>query len=126
MPRVCRHCRRYFVPPPQVLHERLLSVYRFFSVLEDPVHERPFFTSDHERRMRVELAYVRKGYLSDPPDVPMYMPLRTLKTGLVEYRCLRTTSALEGYHTHLRQVASYPARVGYTCMHFTWCMSHSA
>jgi hypothetical protein len=87
-----------------VLYERLMSVYRFFSVLDDPVHKRPFFTSGHERRMRVEMAYIKQGYLSDPPGVAMYMELRTLTTGLVVYRCLRTTSALEGYHLHLRQV----------------------
>ena len=46
--------------------------------------------------------YVQLGLLSDPPGVCLYYKVRTLKTGLVVYRCIRGTSALEGYHLHLR------------------------
>jgi hypothetical protein len=92
------------MPPPAVLFPRLQAVYDFFKELHDPMHQRPFFNSNHAHRFRVEMAYVLKGYLSDPLGVPLYIPLRTLKTGLVIFRCVRTTSALEGYHCHLRQV----------------------
>jgi len=47
------------------------------------------------------------GYLSDPPGIPMYMELTKLKsTGLVIYRCLRGSSALEGWHLHKRESLS--------------------
>jgi hypothetical protein len=95
---------RYFIPAPVILCERLQAVYDFFKDLNDPIHNRPFFIAEHARRFKVQMAYVAKGYLSDPPDVPMYVRSKTLRTGLVIYRCLRTSSPLEGYHLHLRQV----------------------
>jgi hypothetical protein len=91
-----------------VLCARLLAVYLFFKDLDDPVHNRPFFNADHARRFKVEMSYVKHGYLSDPPGVAMYVLLRTLvSTGLEIFRCLRTTSHLEGYHLHLRQVSAF-------------------
>jgi hypothetical protein len=95
---------RYHIPAPEVLCNRLQGVYDFFKDLIDPATRRPFFNATHARRFTVEMRYVRKGYLSDPPGVDLYVPLKTASTGLVMFRCLRTSSALEGYHLHLRQV----------------------
>lgn len=100
-----RRCR-YMIPPPDVLYARLEAVYLFFRPLIDPIKSRPFFNHDHERRYKVEMAYVAAGLLSDAPDKNMYVAIGKLKTGLVLYRCVRTSSALEGYHLHLRQVSS--------------------
>jgi hypothetical protein len=98
-----RRCR-YTVPAPQVLVERITAVYQFFMPLIDPVASKPFFNSDHARRFAVEINYVKKGSLSDPPERAMYIPMKTLHTGLVIYMCLRTSSAIKGYHLHVRQV----------------------
>ena len=56
--------------------------------------------------MKTELAYVKKGLLSDKPDVGLYMKRRMMDpenpdTSAVEWWCLRTSSALEGYHQAL-------------------------
>jgi hypothetical protein len=49
-----------------------------------------------------ELSYVAAGYLSDRPDIPLYLPTRVLRTTQLQlYRNLRTSSSLEGYHQHL-------------------------
>ena len=36
----------------------------------------------------------------------LYIPLRKMKSGLQLWRCLRTSSALEGYHLHYRETVS--------------------
>ena len=37
----------------------------------------------------------------------MYMAIGTMACGLVIYRCLRGSSALEGYHAHLRRLLEH-------------------
>lgn len=54
----------------------------------------------HETRCIHELSYVAGGYLSDSPHFELYLPLRQLSTKMWIHRCLRTSSALEGYHQH--------------------------
>ncbi|KAG5177555.1 hypothetical protein JKP88DRAFT_132206, partial [Tribonema minus] len=62
-----------------------------------------FFTSKHARIFLNSMCYIQQGLLSDPPHMDMYVKVRTLQTGLVVHRRLRSTSSLEGYHLHLRQ-----------------------
>ena len=50
--------------------------------------------------MTKQLKYVAQGLLSDSPHIPLYMRLRKMLSGFLLYRCLRTSSALEGYHVH--------------------------
>jgi hypothetical protein len=101
------HARRYYIPEPEVLCQRLQAVYDFFKDMVDPIKQRPFFNSNHASRFRTEMRYVKKGYLSDPPGVDLYMPLKKLSTGLQVFRCRRGSSALEGYHLHLRLVSHW-------------------
>ena len=59
------------------------------------------------------MAYVKKGYLSDPPGMEMYieMPKPPGSTSrLTKWRCLRSTSAEEGYHYHLARCVPENAR----------------
>ncbi len=100
-----KHCR-FTIAPPKELAQRLLSVYYFFSKLKDPETGNDFFSPGHEAICRKELAYVAKGELSDHPTIPLYIQLRTTKTGLAISRCLRTSSGLEGYHQHLENAVS--------------------
>eukprot|EP00611_Tribonema_gayanum_P023838 TRINITY_DN509_c0_g1_i2.p1 TRINITY_DN509_c0_g1~~TRINITY_DN509_c0_g1_i2.p1 ORF type:complete len:1113 (+),score=278.26 TRINITY_DN509_c0_g1_i2:813-4151(+) len=124
-----QHCR-YVIPSPEVLCPRLHAVYNFFKDLMDPTHSRPFFNSDHAKRFLNQMKYVKAGFLSDPPGVCMYVKIKTLTTGLAIFRCLRTTSALEGYHVHLRQIciagataASPPWLESITnAFDFRWCV----
>jgi len=64
---------------------------------------KPFFHSTHEHRFIQSMGWVTGGFLSDPIGVELYMPLYKTTDGLQIYRCLRTSSPLEGYHLHLRQ-----------------------
>ena len=55
-----------------------------------------------------EIKYVQKGYLSDRPGMNMYVFQRECtQTGFIFYRGRRSSSALEGYHMHLR-AAQHP------------------
>ena len=94
------HCR-VTIPPPERLARRLLMVYYFFRNMDDPETGKPFLTAGHEKICRHELTYVAKGEVSDHPTIEVYAPDRTLFTGLELFFCLRTSSALEGYHQHL-------------------------
>ncbi|KAG5186586.1 hypothetical protein JKP88DRAFT_309481, partial [Tribonema minus] len=126
-----RYCR-YTIPPPTVLYHRVQAVYTFFSMLNDPAAptQRPFFTSKHAKIFDNSMGYIKQGLLSDPPHMDMYARVRTLQTGLVVYRSLRSTSPLEGYHLHLRQalvagaVASGPRWLESVTntFDFRWCV----
>ena len=91
------HCE-YTIPEPKAVVRSLLSVYLFFKDLDDPETGRPFFSAGHQKRCITELQYVAFGWLSDHPTIPLYRPGRTLKTGFIISRCLRSSSGLEGYH----------------------------
>jgi len=89
----------------------LYNVYRCFEQLDDP--DRPgckFFNGDHLAIFKKQIRYVQLGLLSDPPERVMYVYVKTLTTGFEVYRCLRSTSLLEGYHLHLRRIIDMCAR----------------
>ena len=101
-----RRCRTT-IPPPRELARRLYRVYLFFKDIDDPETGRPFFSGGHEARCRHELEYVAAGWVSDHPDVPLYVPSRVMATtGHQLYDCLRSSSPLEGYHQHLEHAVS--------------------
>ena len=124
-----RHCE-YTIPEPRVLVRALLSVYLFFKDLDDPETGRPFFSAGHQQRCITELQYVAYGWLSDHPKIPLYRAGRTLKTGFVLSRCLRSSSALEGYHAPFNDaMAACGHRAGLDWMEassnefdFRWCV----
>jgi hypothetical protein len=99
-----RRRARYHCPEPEVMIRGLYDIYCFARTLNDPL--RPgcaFLVPDHEDVFRKEIKYIQAGLLSDPPGVNMYVCIvRSKKTGLLSFRCLRTSSPLEGYHLHLR------------------------
>ena len=97
---------RFSIPEPATLVRDLLAVYNFFKDLVCPESGRPFFASDHDKRIVLELSYVAHGYLSDHPTIELYALSRKLTTGLQTFHCLRTSSAQEGYHLHLYNAVS--------------------
>lgn len=107
-----------------MLCHRLQAVYDFFKDLCDPAApaQRPFFNSNHAVIFKTAIGYVKQGLLSDPPGMDMYVAVKMLRTGLVVYRCLRSTSPLEGYHLHLRQVIfqMYSLNLKLHCEDYTW------
>jgi len=64
----------------------------------------------HERQFKTSIAYIKKGFLSDPPGMAMYAKLRVTADGLQLYRTLRTSSAVEGYHLHLSRCLAAGAK----------------
>jgi hypothetical protein len=69
--------------------------------MQDPETWGDFFVANHEEIFLKELKYVQQGLLSDWLDMSMYQQVGVHDTGLKKYRCLRTSSPLEGYHMHL-------------------------
>ncbi|CAN0597652.1 unnamed protein product, partial [Laminaria digitata] len=98
---------QYFVPEPDVLVRDWTEVYNVFRDLIDPSFGRLSFNSDHAKRFRNEMIYVRKGLLSDIPGMKMYIKTGEYKSGLARCICIRSSSMLEGYHTYLNRVSSY-------------------
>jgi hypothetical protein len=60
---------RHHIPDPATLEADITLVYKLYSKLRDPVHNRPFFNHTHERQFKTSIAYIKKGYLSDPPGM---------------------------------------------------------
>ena len=90
---------------PEELQRDVADVYEFFVDIIDPSTSRNFFNSDHAKRFRTGLIYIRKGYLSDIPGVPMYIEIGKYRSGLTRFICIRSSSAFEGYHLHVRLVS---------------------
>ena len=96
---------RYFIPGPDRLILDLTMVYEFFKTMWDPFHTCSFFRGSHAKVFKNQLWYVRKGFLSDPPHLSLYVPGRKIKsTQLQLYRCLRNTGGLEGGHAQLNRL----------------------
>ena len=109
--RVWKRLCRYSCPGPEMIIRGLLDIYLFFKDMEDPL--RPgcsFFTSDAHQIFEKEMAYVCKGFLSDKPGMEMYVRRDVASTGLQRYRCIRSSSALEGYFLHLRLAQNAQAK----------------
>ena len=111
--RYWRRRARYSCPDPETIIKGLYDVFCFFREMEDP--ERPghkFFVNDADKIFQKEIVYVQEGLLSDPPEMNMYVRMRHCKrTGFAFFRSRRSTSALEGYHLHLR-AAQHPCGKG--------------
>lgn len=97
---------RVHVPDPVRLERDLTAVYHLFRAVICPKSGKLFYQADHVKIFETAIGYVRQGYLSDVPGMNYYVPVGKYSTGLVKYRCLRSTSALEGYHLHLRMLLS--------------------
>lgn len=97
----CRHT----VPPPHILYPLVRKVFCTYGPLVDPVTKQHLFSGKAQWQMaRNILDLIRKGFMSDLPDVSLYTQVGIdRKTGLPLYRCARGTNATEGgVHTHIR------------------------
>ena len=105
---------RYVCPEPKIIIQGLCDVYDFFDGLMDPTQpstNHKVLSPDAKAIFEKNIRYVQQGWCSDMPGVPMYAPIGIYKaSGLTKYRCLRSQSALEAYHLHLRLAKSPMAR----------------
>lgn len=101
---VKRFCRRY-VPLPEVLEERVTSVMRDYIDRRDPHTDERLFTKRMMKEFQCQIVHIRRGCLSDL-DGAIYLEKGLVKyhnkegAELMEWRAIRGTSMLEGYHAH--------------------------
>lgn len=63
-----------YVPEPKILYERVRAVYAAFGDRKDSTKadSKPLFTKTAWRKAKNNLDNIKKGYVSDPPDVNRY------------------------------------------------------
>jgi DNA polymerase III epsilon subunit-like protein len=102
-------CRRV-MPAPEIMLRDVIDVYQAFINLDDPDTKsctfpegEPFYKRNHEEILRLQLKYICKGCLSDPPDFCFYQHMGEFATtGLEKFKCIRGTNDLEGFHTDMQ------------------------
>lgn len=102
-----KHVKR-LVPPPSILAQRVQLVYNSFQDWRKQDGELLFRQGNGKDAMaKVHadvMTHIQHGCMSDPPGVCMYYVVHRTKEGLPTYRCLRSSSQLEGFHLHLRKI----------------------
>ena len=102
---------RQVCPPPQDQVRDFLDWYLFWSAFPHPsLPGQAFFVEDSWKLFLKECKYVQLGFTSDAPGMPMYAYLRTNKFGRDLYRCLRSNSAVEGWHNYLIRNSDFRAK----------------
>ncbi|KAM6501786.1 hypothetical protein JOM56_001763 [Amanita muscaria] len=84
------------VPSPEVLLPRVATVIHAYGPLLDPKSGQPLFNNRAWEIAANVLENLRRGYYSDPPNIPFYYCRGKDKNGLMRYRCIRGTNAIEG------------------------------
>lgn len=100
------HKARRLVPEPRVLEGRLPDVVDTYANVPNGKTEAELFTPKTWIVFKETTGHIRKGCLSDRPDLDCYYITGVMKDGFPIYKCTRGTSALEGYHRHLRALVA--------------------
>ncbi|CBJ33586.1 conserved unknown protein [Ectocarpus siliculosus] len=104
-----RKCRR-LVPPPSELLKRFDKVVQEFGNCVDNISKEVLLRPKSMKAVSLLRKHIVAGCLSDPDGVAMYYAVGKTTDGLVNYRCVRGTNDVEGYHRYLRTLlASYCA-----------------
>ncbi|KAJ3970356.1 hypothetical protein EV361DRAFT_916254 [Lentinula raphanica] len=94
-----RHIRRY-IPPPEKLERDLKQLFDSFKNIvcsNDRKKGRGRFFSKESNKMADSLLdTVRRGFLSDPPGIPLYYIIGWDRDKLPLYRTIRGTNSIEG------------------------------
>ncbi|KAJ7193618.1 hypothetical protein GGX14DRAFT_378783, partial [Mycena pura] len=97
-----RRCKR-IIPPPEELYPLVAAVFETFGPLKDAKSGLPLFNASAWAVAKNVLELIQKGFLSDPPGIPLYYVLGIDKHGFPLLRNPRGTNYTEGgVHTHLR------------------------
>jgi hypothetical protein len=127
--RYFRGMMRQVCPPPLVIMRGIKDAVEVYSHMTDPDTKRRFLNPDWRTVLKKQLKYVAQGLLSDNPALPLYWEIGKMVSGFVLYRCLRTSSALEGYHAHLVRLVLHAFGAGQDWMDavmnlfdFRWCV----
>jgi hypothetical protein len=98
-----RRIRRH-VSSPAILLRDFKRVVAMFANLEDGKTKKPFFNDKAWALYQTTVKHIKKGCLSDVEDMAYYVEIREDSFGIPIYKCLRGTSALEGFHQKIRQL----------------------
>ena len=93
------------VPTPPELERRYMAVYEVFKDVVCTKSGKALFATKHGNSTHLScLKHIRRNCLSDIQCLSYYFPLGEDSNGLMLYRCVRGTSALEGLYQKLRQL----------------------
>ena len=90
------------VPAPKELEKRYQEVVELYKDIVDAKTEKAFFSNRALRVHKSTLKHIRRNCLSDIPGVSYYIQVGKDRLGIPLYKCIRGTSALEGFHQKLR------------------------
>ena len=109
----------YVCEPPQNMIPRIFELYCLVRTMKDPDNpQADVCTVGHEKIFAREIKYVQHGLLSDIPRMQMYRILSKIPGKLWRFRCLRSTSQLEGSFMHYHRSESAGAKAcGAITMH---------
>ncbi|CAM9365309.1 unnamed protein product, partial [Hapterophycus canaliculatus] len=96
-----KRCRR-LVPPSNELLKRFDKVIEEFGNCVDNVSKEVLLRPKSLKAVDLLRKHIVAGCLSDPEGVAMYYAVGKTKDGLPDYRCVRGTNDVEGYHRYLR------------------------
>ena len=109
-PQWVREQCKHIIPPPKVLYAYVGKVFLTYGPLKDPRSQAPLFNADNWQTAKQIMSLIENGYLSDPPDIPLYTVIGLDKKsgGLPIYKCARGTNSTEGaVHTQLRHIPTW-------------------
>lgn len=92
---ILRRVKR-IVPSPEELLSHVAKVLHSYGPLLDPKTGNPLFNQQAWEVATNVLENIRRGYYSDPPNIPFYYSRGKDKNGLMRYRCVHGTNAIEG------------------------------
>jgi hypothetical protein len=102
---VRRRVRRYCPPPEQLVSDldQLFNSWKDVQCSVDP-KQGPLFSAAARKQGQAIVELARRGLISDPPGVQIYLQIGTDLDGLPVYRSRRGTNSLEGgVHMPLRR-----------------------
>ena len=89
---------------PAELERAFLAVVETFSGIEDQKTGKKLFGPKAWNLVKKTLHHIRSGCLSDVPGMFYYCERGVDACGIPIMHCIRGTSALEGFHQHIRQL----------------------
>ncbi|CAM9945330.1 unnamed protein product, partial [Sphacelaria rigidula] len=100
-------CRR-FIPPPAELVKRFDLLHRVYGNVIDKKTKQPLLRPEAWEAVKRLRQHIIAGSISDPTGVPLYFETgKDPETGAPQYRCVRGTNDLEGYHLRMRMLTSW-------------------
>ena len=90
-----KHVRRY-IPEKNLLHPILEEFFNAWGPAKCSFRKFPLFDEESWKKANCILHDVKRGWISDPPGIPLYTLLGYDQNGLAVYHCLRGTNSVEG------------------------------